>query len=201
MDPLSISASIVGLLQLSGTVIGYLSDVRGGPKEKQKLRLEICSVLPILSILQDEAEQAKMGDPWSSTLLSLGVPKGPIQQFRTALEGLELVLAPVGGLKKIGKAVTWPFEKDEIQRILSTVERQKLLFTLARQNDHIALTKALKSNVEAVSVKVNEIGEGLAKLQVSEKHHRIRQRLCAPDPSPNYNKGRLENVIWGQVAG
>lgn len=61
MDPLSISASIIALLQLSSTIIGYLSDVKGGPKELQKIRLEICSVLPMLSILQDQAEQTKAG--------------------------------------------------------------------------------------------------------------------------------------------
>lgn len=188
MDPLSISASIVALLQLSGTVIGYLSEVKSGPKEKQKLRLEICSILPMLSILQDQAEQANNGDPWSSTLLSLGMPNGPIQQFRTALEGLELRLAPVGVLKKIGKAFTWPFEKEEIQRILSTVERQKLLFTLARQNDHIALAKATKDDVEAVQKKLHEIGEGVSKLDLREKHHKIRLWLSGPDPSSNYNR-------------
>lgn len=60
MDPVSISASIVTLLQISGTVIGYLSHVKDGPEDLQKIRLEICSVLPILSILQD---QAKNCDP------------------------------------------------------------------------------------------------------------------------------------------
>ena len=109
MDPLSISASIVGLLQLSSTVIGYLSDIKGGPKELHRIRLETCSVLPILSTLQDEVEQAKNGDLWSSTLLSLDMPSGPIQQFRAALEQLELNLAPVGGWRKVGKTFTWPF--------------------------------------------------------------------------------------------
>lgn len=112
MDPLSISASIIALLQLSSTIIGYLSDVKGGPKELQKIRLEICSVLPMLSILQDHAEQAKAGGLWSSTLLSLDGPNGPIQQFREALERLRLRLVPVEGWKKVGKAFTWPFEKD-----------------------------------------------------------------------------------------
>lgn len=46
MDPLSISASIIALLQLSSTIIGYLSDVKGGPKELQKIRLEIMQCPP-----------------------------------------------------------------------------------------------------------------------------------------------------------
>ncbi len=187
MDPLSISASFITLLQLSGKVIGYLSDVKGGPKELLAIRLEICGILPILSILQDQAEQARNGDLWSPTFLSLDVPNGPIQQFRRALEQLETNLAPVGGWKKVGKAFSWPFEKGEIQRILSTIERQKLLFTLARQNDHIGLAKAIRGEVQAVQQRVNKIAEGVARLNLCEKHHKLRLWLSGPDPSSNYN--------------
>ena len=192
MDPLSVSASIIALLQLSSTVIGYLSDVKDGPRELQRLRLEVCSILPILSILQDEAEQANNGSGWSSTLLSLDAPNGPIHQFRAALEQLNLKLAAVKGWKKVGKIFTWPFEKDEILRILDTIERQKLLFTLARQNDHIALAKATKSDVTAVNKNVNEVGEGLARLDLSDKQHKIRLWLSAPDPSLNYNRALMK---------
>ena len=188
MDPLSVSASIVALLQLSSTVIGYLSDVKSGPRELQKLRLEVCSVLPILSILQDQAEQAKSGGPWSDTLLSLDVPNGPIQQFRAALEQLETKLAPVQGWKKVGRALTWPFEKEETLGILGTIERQKLLFTLARQNDHITLTKAIKSETRTLLKKTDEIGEGVARLELSDKQHKIRLWLSGVDPSLNYNR-------------
>ena len=188
MDPLSVSASIVALLQLSSRVIGYLSDVKSGPRELQKLRLEVCSILPILSILQDEAEQAKSGGRWSSTLLSLDVPNGPIQQFRAALKQLEIKLAPVKGYKKVANAFTWPFGKEETLGILGTIERQKLLFTFARQNDHIALTKAIESDFETVHNKVDEIGEGVARLVLSDWHHKFRLWLSGVDPSLNYNR-------------
>ncbi|KAL9133097.1 MAG: hypothetical protein Q9175_005728 [Cornicularia normoerica] len=215
MDPLSISAGIIALLQLSSTVIGYLSDVKGGPKELQKIRLELCSVLPMLSILQVQAEQAKAGGLWSSTLLSLDEQNGPIQQFREALERLKLTLAPVEGWKKVGKTFTWPFEKDEIQKILNTIERQKLLFTFARQNDHIGLSKAIKGDIEDVHKRVNKIGEGVTKLQISEKHDKVRLWLAGPDPSSNYNRALskrhkgtgswlLENAVfrdWKQDSG
>ena len=188
MDPLSVSASITALLQLSSTVIGYLSSVKSGPKELQSLRLELCSILPLLGILQDEAEQAKSGSLWSTTLLSLGEPNGPIEQFRAALEILELRLSPIKGWKKVGKAFTWPLERTETLRVLGTIERQKLLFTLARQNDHMNLAKAIKSEVQTVHEKIDEIGQGVAKLHSSDKHHDIRRWLSGPDPSSNYNQ-------------
>lgn len=188
MDFLSVSASIIALFQLSSTVIGYLSSVNSGPKELQSLRLELCSVLPLLSILQDEAKQAKGGSLWSTTLLSLCEPNGPIEQLRAALEILELRLSPIKGWKKVGKAFTWPLERTETLRILGTIERQKLLFTLARQNDHISLAKAIKSDVETVHERIDEIAEGVVKLHSSDKHHDICRWLSGPDPSSNYNQ-------------
>ena len=68
---------------------------------------------------------------------SLNVPTGPLEQFKIALEHLASKLAPVDGLRKVGKALAWPFQKTEIQDILNMIERQKSLFNLALQNDHM----------------------------------------------------------------
>ena len=138
MDPLSICASITALLQLTSTVTQYLISVKGAPEERRVILSELSSVSGILYILQDEAEQAKRGDQWSSTFQSLSVPEGPLDQFRRALELLSSKLAsPATGLKKLGKAIAWPFQKEEITQILGGTERQKTLLNLARQNDHM----------------------------------------------------------------
>ena len=137
MDPLSISASIAAVLQLTGTVIQYLNLVKGAPEDRQRLLLEICNVNSMLYVLEDQASQTPHDDAWSSTLRSLGGPNGPIKQFKIALERLEKKIRPVEGMKKIGKAIAWPFQKGEITEILDVIERQKTLFNLARQNDHM----------------------------------------------------------------
>lgn len=138
MDPLSISASITALLQLASTVIQYLNGVKGAPEDRQRILSELASVTGVLFILEDQADKAKQGDQWSSTLQSLNVPEGPLDQLRRALERLSSKLAPSAtGLKKFGKAIIWPFQKVEIREILGSIERQKALFNLARQNDHM----------------------------------------------------------------
>ena len=138
MDPLSISASITALLQLTSTVIQYLNCVKGAPEERRRILSELASVNGILFILQDEADQAKQGDQWSSSLGSLNVPDGPLDQFRRALERLASKFAsPATGLKKLGNAMMWPFQKEEIKEILGSIGRQKGLLNLARQNDHV----------------------------------------------------------------
>ncbi len=137
MDPLSISAGIIAVLGLTGTVIQYLNTVKGAPKDRLRILSELCDVNVILCILEEQASQAQQGDAWSSTFLSLNRPNGPIEQLKAVLERLENKLAPAEGWRRVGNAITWPFQKEEIKEILNVIERQKTLFNLARQNDHM----------------------------------------------------------------
>ena len=138
MDPLSVSASIIALLELASNVTGYLNSVRNGSEDRGKVLSEITSVNCILFSLQEIADEETQNDAWSSTFQSLNVEKGPLDQIRVALERLSAKLAPPPtSFRKIRKVITWPFEKEEIKEILNIIERQKSLLNLARQNDHM----------------------------------------------------------------
>lgn len=136
-DPLSISASIVTILQLTASVAQYLNDIKDASKERQSLLVEISSVSSLLYTLKGLAERAQWGDTWLTTMKSLMAPKGPMEQFKAALENIASRLMPIGGLKRVGNAITWPLQKNEIKDILCVIERQKTLFALALQNDHL----------------------------------------------------------------
>ena len=175
MDPVSAAASIVALLQSAGAVITFLSDLRGGPAGLRRIRVEVSSILSLLITLQDRANQARKDDEYSSTLNSLNVSDGPFQQLHSALERLASRLAPVQGWKKIGKASKWPFEKKEMREILHTVERLTTYLILARQDDHIALSKAIKGDTESMRKSLDAVGTELADLQIDRKHESIRR--------------------------
>ena len=185
MDPLSVSASITSLLQLTGTVIQYLNTAKGASEERRTILLELSSISGMLYTLQDQAVETQPGNPWSSTLGSLSMPNGPIEQFKTALERLAKKLAPVKGWKEVGKAVIWPFQKEEVKEILSTIERQKSLFNMARQNHHMyghlrflhqVISIDMFSDLsKAIKGEIGEIGEKLSHLQ-------IRQSMKSPCP-------------------
>jgi hypothetical protein len=136
-DPVSISASVITILQLTRTVVRYLSDVKGALEDRQRILAEVSNVSGILYHLESLSEHPQWGDAWSGTIKSLSVPKGPLEQFRMALEHLASRLSPADGLRKLGKALSWPFQKGEIKEILATIERQKALFSLALQKDHM----------------------------------------------------------------
>jgi len=133
MEVVGAVASIVALVELATTVIGYIKSTKEAGEERKKLLRETTGTLNFLVLLKNQAEEKE----WANTLRIIALPKGPVEQFRIALERLASKLSPVGGVKSVGKALTWYFQKDEINEILSTIERQKSLFILALENDHM----------------------------------------------------------------
>lgn len=135
MDGVSAAASIIAVIQITGTVLRYLAGVKGASKEHEKIFNELSPVYHILLMLGDQADAENQS--WNDTLHSLNLPNGPLRQLHVALETLATKLAPAEGLIKVGKILTWPFHEKETKDILATIERQKGLFLLARQNDHM----------------------------------------------------------------
>ena len=136
-DPLSISANITAILQLSSTIVQYVSQARTANKERGKLLAELASASAILELLKDLAEQAQWEEAWTLTIVSLAAPRGPLNQFKQALEHLASKIKPATGIRETVNALSWPFERGEIKDILSSIERQKSLFGIALQNDHM----------------------------------------------------------------
>ena len=134
MDPLSVSAGIIAVLQLSSTVFGYLKDATEATGDRKRLLDEVTSLHFLLFPLVDQMKEAEGDDTWSASLRSLKTPGGPLEQFRVELQRVASKLERVAGVKKFGKAITWPFQKEEVKEILSTIERQKSLFILALES-------------------------------------------------------------------
>ena len=175
-DPLSISAGIIAILQLTGTVVQYLNDAAQAAGDRQRILLEITSVSGILTVLKDLAERPQYGDSWSTTIRSLNVPNGPLEQFRRALERLASKLEPVHGLKKVERSLAWPFQKGEVSEILGAIERQKTLFNLALQNDHTRLSQAIRLDVGTLNTRVGEVNQRVAQVQLGPINQEYRHQ-------------------------
>jgi hypothetical protein len=61
-DPLSITASIIAILQLSSAVVKYLKDIGGSESSKRTLMLEISETKGILETLKDLSANANRTD-------------------------------------------------------------------------------------------------------------------------------------------
>lgn len=152
MDPVSVIASIIAILQATASVVQYINDVKDSRQERISLRNEISSASWPLHMLHDrivqeqkrlDADDDGADESWLSSVLILGTAGGPLEQFKIVLDELERKIAPPGRkgkgktMQTLGKMLTWPFQKDDIERYLRMIERQKSTFYLALQNDNL----------------------------------------------------------------
>lgn len=137
MDPLSASASVVALLQLASAAISYIHCSKGDPEERSQLLSQIPSMSGLLMMLQDQLDEDRDDVQWSSSLRLLNSQDGPLDQFRASLDTLVSKLESAKGLAKVGKTLAWPLQKKVVTEILNSLERQKRMLSLFRQDDHM----------------------------------------------------------------
>jgi len=136
-EPLSLAASIIAVLNITGTAVQYIENVSSGSKYRERILAELVQTRNVLKQLRDQAQKPDRNNPQAESLWWLALPNGPLDQFQVALDRLLSKLKPTAGLKKFGKALIWPFQTEEIENILSTIERQKSLFILVLQSDQM----------------------------------------------------------------
>jgi hypothetical protein len=137
MDGLSAAASIIAVLQLTGTVVGYLNDVKDAPKECQQCKIEASNLENLLKDLLCRLMQGQTGDPWFTATQALDVEDGPLDQYKQALEQLRSRVEIQDGVQKFKRRLLWKFRKEEIGSILARMERLKSLVSIALENDHL----------------------------------------------------------------
>ena len=137
MDPLSLSASIIAVLQLSSTVLGYLNDIKDASKGRAKCAIEASNLYSLLFNLRFRLEEGNRTEAWYAAVRALGVENGPLDQFKQALEELESRMTGGSKLRKASHALMWNFSKDEVYSILNRMERVKTLVQIALEMDHL----------------------------------------------------------------
>ena len=139
MDPLSVTASVIAVLQLTHSVIGYLNDVKNAPEEWQDCTIEASNLHSLLTSLRFRLEKAQTQpqDPWYTTARALNVENGPLDQYKRALEQLATTVDGSDGTKKLRTRLVWKFKKTEVAGLLRRIERLKSFVSLALGEDHL----------------------------------------------------------------
>ncbi|EOA81085.1 uncharacterized protein SETTUDRAFT_44889 [Exserohilum turcica Et28A] len=184
MDPLSVTASIIAVLQLSGKVLEYLNDVKDASKDRTQCALELLNLCSLLYKLRDHIETGARSQPWCTAVEALAVREGPLDQFKQALEALQTKIIDGGPLKKVGEALVWKFKKEEIAGILDRIERLKSLVEIALQMDHFKLSQSIKEDTHFVRTHVPIIQSGVEEIrqdQDAAKHRRILEWISPSD--------------------
>lgn len=162
-EALSIVGGIAATLQIGSTVVDLITSVRDAPQDRHKLLAEIhATTAPCQTLL---AYSKMEPDRWTSTIENLSKDSnGPVQRFDSNLRYLHQKLSPKPSsseqqnrFEKYVYAVTWPFTKKEIQKLLEDMERQKSLINLALVHDTLQVTLDTHGMVGGLSKDMNVI--------------------------------------------
>jgi hypothetical protein len=135
MDPLSLTASIVAVLQLAQTLTSCIYEVRNATVEQANLAIEASSLYNLLTTLRFRVEEAGLDDPWFNQVKLLGRENGPLDQFKITLETMVSELSSSRKREQITSALLWKFTKKEVENALARMERLKSLITCALTDD------------------------------------------------------------------
>lgn len=168
MEVLSATASIVAILQLSDKVIKYIGTATGAKDDRKRLREEIRACGNILQQLIDEADDSEEGKAWSDTIKILEAPDAPLSRLRAALDVVKFKLQSKDGFKK---ALKWPFQEKEVQKVIESIEREKNLLKLALANNSRRLLQEIMRRSKENRQQLTEVTDLVKEGRLNDHNH------------------------------
>ena len=166
MDPLSVTASVVAVLQLAQSLIKAVQSIKDSSRERQSIRDEIIYLSGLLFNLQSGLERRELS---SDVVSSLNTPSGPLAQLKDALESLAKMLMPADGLKKVGQSINWAFQRDSVTFLLSKIERQKTFILFALENNQLGISRNLQQEMGNLKEGIHDIQSAVSQLDIKQQ--------------------------------
>ncbi|KAF1951854.1 hypothetical protein CC80DRAFT_519104 [Byssothecium circinans] len=174
MDPLSVTASIIAILQLTVKVGERLRDAKDASTERSQFTTETSNLSNLLVTLLSRVDESS-NEPWHTKVRELGGKDGLVYQYRVALEQLHDKISSGHGLKKTAKAFLWKYIKEDAEDILMRLERLKSL---------VKLSQAIESRMTSMhnDNKVIKVGvDAMQQDQDRQRHRLIMDWLSSAD--------------------
>jgi hypothetical protein len=137
MDPLSITGTLIAVVQITTSLISICYDYRSGVNSSSREVLQITeslnSLKDVLESILRLIETTKVGE--LSTVELLAKDGGTLQSCQTELERLRAKLEPEKGWRKLRNSLIWPLKEGEMRRALEALERWKSTMQLALSAD------------------------------------------------------------------
>lgn len=181
-DPLSLTASIIAVIEISTGVLScsyrYVSKVRGAENDVIKLINAVTGLKGILSDLRGLIETESDNVPHRLKTL-----EGPLEICTELLKELYSKLGPAPQEVKLFKALVWPFKEKELLSILERLEKQKSTMILVLAGDNLRATLAVEENVY-------KIQKSFEKLATGQEREKVLSWLMHVNPSTNHRAAR-----------
>jgi hypothetical protein len=152
MDPLSVTASLIAVLQISGALVSTLYEYRKCVNNASKAAARIieelnslCHVFESLLRAVESEESAEVSR--LSTMAQLSGPNGELAKCRGELERLSAKLEPESGWRAMRKALIWPLNEGEVNKTLESLQRIKSTLQLALSTDQAVVLLAVHNDI------------------------------------------------------
>jgi hypothetical protein len=140
MDPISLTASAIAILQLSGAIINacykYRSQVKNASKDASRIINELNglrTVIDCLFLLLEAEDNEKLLQ--KSALGRLAEADGPLGRCEACLNDLAKTLEPKDSWRGARAAILWPLKEQELTKVLQDINSTKSTVQLALAAD------------------------------------------------------------------
>lgn len=141
VDPLSVTSSIIAIVQLVGKLTSYFRDVKDAPTELRRYAQEAIAFHGVLNLLSFDIEQSgnSPAEPWREAVKALGQPNAELDRLKRLLEALveKIPSEHDSASIKLRARLKWKFEKAEVAELCARMERVKTLVQVAMQRDSL----------------------------------------------------------------
>jgi hypothetical protein len=201
MDPLSLSASIAGLISLADvafrTVYKYVRGVKGAESDVRNLQKEIealCSVLrllhPLAEVLETEGEEGKS----ALNVEILHHCEETLKEISTKVQGAFVSFEEKKSLKAALQKLKWPFGSTETKDLLDTLSRYKLTISIATSADSLSKLQILlskqtehNSKIEEAVKNIDENTKLIANIALDKEKRRILDFFMKSTLNPRHH--------------
>ena len=201
-DPLSVSASISGLVSLADIVFHriykYVKAVKKAPKEISALSAEINSLYGVLRSLQLVSRQLEDEAVDASTRIH------HVQSCFETLEHVRSILDKDNTsslhdqpLETLKRKLRWPFTSSEVKDLIAEIERHKATLGLALNVDCMSgLIRALsrqdevRNSVEGLRIELKERHEAETRIAIDKARTEVLKSFAKVDPHSNHHMSR-----------
>lgn len=209
-DPLSVSASIAGLISIAEpvfrAVFRYARAAKNAKGDIQALADEINALTTILRSLQALAlELEAEGDAFDPVLRIhyLNHYKKTLDKIKQRVEKATDSFNR-SRLESIGRQLKWPFSASETEELLSELSRHKETITVALSADSMHKLQLSLSKVDELGKQASSIIEAAKKIQINtqididDRKQRVLDYFMKVNPQPNLEMSiKLRHAMTG----
>lgn len=154
MEIIGLLASIEGLADGAFNLVSFINTIKEGGKQRLRLFTELNALWMVLKVLETnfESESDELGETWLKTVAVLDEDNGVFDQISRAFENLDSRLRPRTGHRKVLQTLRWPFDKPEVDSLVSHLERLKSSIELAMTSTSAAVIRQIASDTKALKV-------------------------------------------------